>query len=85
MHISSPLLEINGERYRLSPKEHVLMHFLAKRLLEGAAPLERYSAAYEGLIRVSEELFQRRPHGNLDDWRHEVRFPANFAAEDIRK
>jgi CRISPR-associated protein (TIGR02584 family) len=85
VHISSPLLEINGERYRLSPKEHVLMHFLAKRLLEGAAPLERYSAAYEGLIRVSEELFQRRPHGNLDDWRHEVRFPANFAAEDIRK
>ena len=85
VHISAPLLEINGERYRLSPKEHVLMHFLTKRLIEGAAPLDRYSAAYEGLIRVSEELFQRRPQGNLDDWRHEVRFPENYAAEDIRK
>lgn len=85
VHTSAPLLEINGERYRLSPKEHVLIHYLAKRVIEGSIPLDRYSAAYEGLLQVSEELFQQRPHGNLDDWRHEVRFPANYATEDIRK
>lgn len=85
VHKSSPLLEINGERYRISAREHVLVHFLVQRLEDNEAPLDRFGSAHDGLVQAGESLFQSRPAGNLDDWRHEARFPPSFAAEDIRK
>jgi hypothetical protein len=85
LHRSCSVLEINGERYKLAPKEHVLMHYLVGRLLAGDSVLERYGAAHDGLIELGEEFYQKRPMGNLDDWRYEARFPKHFEPEDIRK
>ncbi len=85
VHRASPLLDINGERYRISAREHVLVHFLAQRLRDNEAPLERFGSAHDGLLQAGESLFQSRPSGNLDDWRHEARFPPSFVPEDIRK
>jgi CRISPR-associated protein (TIGR02584 family) len=79
-------LEINGSRVKLSPREHLVMLFLASRAKRREFPIGAYIEAVDPLNEFREEVRAARPEHDFSDWRRGDALKARFDDDqDIRK
>jgi CRISPR-associated protein (TIGR02584 family) len=78
-------LDVNGCEVASSPREHVLLLFLARRAAQGMTAFPDYKAALDHLDAYRQEICDSRPKADLADWRHNRQLNDKFDAEDVRK
>jgi len=66
---SRPESEINGARLRLSPREHLLLLFLANRTKDGKPPFAMQKNALDDLNEFRASLREEAPPKDWSDWR----------------
>lgn len=78
-----PEIEVNGKRIRLSPRDHLLLLFLARRAKHSEPPYPAYKGALDDLNAFREEL--RSAPKDFNDWRHGDSLSKKWEPEDINK
>ena len=79
-------MEVNGEKIKFAPLEHLLMLFLAKRAKDGEPAYASYDDAVDDLNKFREDLIANAPKNNLSDWRNTDNIRRSlWDEEDIRK
>lgn len=76
---------VNGQETEPSPREHVLLLFLARRAKDEAGSFPDYKNAVAALNAFRDDLRAGRPASNLGDWRHDPRLQQPFEDEHLRK
>lgn len=82
---SRPELEVNGTGVKLSPLQHLLLLFLARRTKHGEPPYGAYAEALDDLNAFRDDLIAQAPENNFGDWRHADSLRSPWDEQDIRK
>ena len=77
-------VEINSARIKTSRSQHVLLLFLAERVISKQPPLTKYAMAIDLLKEFADKLYARRLANDFSDWRHDARLQ-NFEEQELRK
>jgi len=87
VHAATTRAEIDGLQISTSPREHIVLLFLATRLKRGDAPLSSYAEAIDPLNEFLAELRSTAPADNPGDWRHGEALSSRFEddAQDLRR
>lgn len=78
-------LEINGHEVDPSPREHVLMLFLARRAKDQSGGFPDYKNALDPLNAFRADLCASRLASDFSDWRYDPRLRQAFNEEHVRK
>jgi CRISPR-associated protein (TIGR02584 family) len=78
-------LEVNGQRLRLTPREHLLFLFIAYRAKQSAPAFPYYSAALDAINEFRTEMVSSASEGDFGDWRHEDRLKQPFEEHDLSR
>jgi len=70
IHLSRPEIEVNRTPIRTSPREQLLMLFLAKYAAGGTSPWSQYVEAEDALNQFRMNLIGDAPANSFSDWRH---------------
>ena len=84
---SRPELEVNGTRIRVSPREHLLVLFLAERAKAGEVVLGAYGEAIDLMNDFRKQLRAEAPINDFSDWRHGdgLSSPFDTDGQDLRR
>ncbi len=74
-------IEVNGTRVKLTPREHLVLLFLATRAKRAEPALGSYGEAIDPINQFCEDLRQNAPRGDYADWRHSDTLKSAFEAE----
>jgi CRISPR-associated protein (TIGR02584 family) len=85
VHRSRPEIEVNGVRVKLSPKEQLLVSFLASRGQKTRPAFAVYKDADNLLNEYREQLRGEPPKDNFSDWRVSDTLASKLDEEEIRK
>ncbi|HNQ74175.1 MAG TPA: CRISPR-associated ring nuclease Csm6 [Verrucomicrobiota bacterium] len=69
---SKPQIKINSRVLTLNPLPHVLMLFLAERVMKGLPPLPRNTSAMKPLQEFCQTVHSEAAAKDYSDWRHEA-------------
>jgi CRISPR-associated protein (TIGR02584 family) len=79
------MVEINGQRLRLSPREHLTLLFLAHRAKRSAPAFPYYGAALDAVNAFRFEMLDAAPEEDFGDWRHEDRLKQALEERDLSR
>jgi CRISPR-associated protein (TIGR02584 family) len=65
-----PEIEVNGCRIKLSAREHLLLHFLARRAKHHQPEYSAFKDGVDDLEHYRAETVKNAPHDNFGDWRN---------------
>jgi CRISPR-associated protein (TIGR02584 family) len=87
VHTARTRAEIDGLALDTSPREHIVLLFLASRLKRGEAPFPSYAEAVPPLNAFLGELRSTAREENPADWRHGDALTSKFDADaqDLRR
>src|SRR5581483_2321843 len=77
-------VEVNSARIKTSKSQHILLLFLAERVVAKQPPLTKYAMAVDLLKEFSATLYAKRLANDFSDWRHDARLQ-NFEEQELRK
>jgi len=67
---SRTAVHVNEIAIRTSPREHLLLLFLAEHAPEGKSPWAQYTDAEDELNSYRQRMIHAAPHDSLSDWRN---------------
>src|SRR5271165_3050245 len=86
VHRSRREIEVNGIRVKLSPKEQLLILFLADRSRKAQPAFAAYKGEAESALNEYREQLRRdAPENNFSDWRASKSLISELDEEEIRK
>jgi len=83
LETTRPELDVNGTVVRLSPREHAVMLFLARRAKAGESPIVDYKSAVEPLNECVVDLVAQKVEDDFADWRYDLK--SDFDEGDLRR